>query len=72
MPAYKKQLYRRYCVWPHCIRTATQEVFDTRNASQGRYCARHATEALRTLRRQEQEQEPAQASNAPHHRREEP
>lgn len=48
MPAYSVSI-RRDCRQPSCTSAATYEVFNTRNASQGFYCARHRQAAVDDL-----------------------
>jgi len=48
MPAYTVALQRR-CETSGCPRFATQEVRNTWNATMGVYCAKHASELVRTL-----------------------
>lgn len=52
MAAHSKAIPNHRC--RQCGGKAHREVFNTRNASQGFYCTRHATDAVRDLDRLEQ------------------
>lgn len=49
--------YKRECGVGGCSSSATKELVNSRNASMGLYCTRHATSALRSLSEREKQRD---------------
>ncbi len=58
--AYLKSV-KHQCHYGGCIQTATKELFNIRNSSHGRFCAKHANIRLASLLKDEQRDRDARA-----------